>query len=115
MAKMHPPSLLAFQAEAVELARTSSKGMLRLERELGSSEQLRRGWQKHANVDARVACPRADNGERHSIATLCTLTTVLPPTTQVGVVLTISFLRLGGEPRTGISHASMQREAATSG
>ena len=52
MAKTHPPYPPAFRAEAVELARTSDKGIPRLAADLGISEQALRGWIKRADVDA---------------------------------------------------------------
>ncbi len=52
MAKTHAPYLPAFRAEAVELARTSGKGIPQLAQDLGISEQALRGWIKRADVDA---------------------------------------------------------------
>ena len=52
MAKTHPPYPPAFRAEAVELARTSGKGIPQLADELGVSEQALRGWMKRTDVDA---------------------------------------------------------------
>jgi transposase-like protein len=52
MARTHPPYLPAFRAEAVELARTSGKGVPELARDLGISEQALRGWIKRAEIDA---------------------------------------------------------------
>ncbi len=52
MAKTHPPYPPAFRAEAVELARTSDKGIPQLARDLGVSEQALRGWIKRAQIDA---------------------------------------------------------------
>ena len=52
MATTHPPYPPAFRAEAVELARTSGKGIPQLARDLGISEQALRGWLKRADVDA---------------------------------------------------------------
>jgi transposase len=52
MAKTHAPYPPAFRAEAVELARTSGKGLPQLARDLGISEQALRGWMKRADVDA---------------------------------------------------------------
>ena len=52
MAKTHPPYPPAFRAEAVELARTSGKGIPALARDLGVSEQALRGWLKRADLDA---------------------------------------------------------------
>ena len=52
MAKTHPPYPPAFRAEAVELARTSGKGIPQLAHGLGISEQALRGWMKRADVDA---------------------------------------------------------------
>ncbi len=52
MAKTHPAYPPAFRAEAVELARTSGKGVPQLAQELGISEQALRGWMKRADVDA---------------------------------------------------------------
>ena len=52
MARTHPPYPPAFRAEAVELARTSGKGIPQLAHELGIAEQALRGWVKRADVDA---------------------------------------------------------------
>ena len=52
MARTHPPYPPAFRAEAVELARTSGKGIPQLAHELGISEQALRGWMKRADIDA---------------------------------------------------------------
>ena len=52
MARTHPPYPPAFRAEAVELARTSGKGIPQLAQDLGISEQALRGWMKRADVDA---------------------------------------------------------------
>jgi transposase-like protein len=52
MARTHPPYPPAFRAEAVELARTSGKGIPQLAADLGISEQALRGWMKRADVDA---------------------------------------------------------------
>lgn len=52
MAKTHPPYPPAFRAEAVELARTSGKGIPQLAHDLGISEQALRGWIKRAEADA---------------------------------------------------------------
>ncbi len=52
MAKTHAPYPPAFRAEAVELARTSGKGIPQLAQDLGVSEQALRGWIKRAAVDA---------------------------------------------------------------
>ncbi len=52
MARTHPPYPPAFRAEAVELARTSGKGIPQLAADLGVSEQALRGWIKRAAVDA---------------------------------------------------------------
>ncbi len=52
MARTHPPYPPAFRAEAVELARTSGKGVPELARDLGISEQALRGWMKRAEIDA---------------------------------------------------------------
>ncbi len=52
MARTHPPYPPAFRAEAVELARTSGKGVPQLAQDLGISEQALRGWIKRAEVDA---------------------------------------------------------------
>ena len=52
MAKTHPPYPPAFRAEAVELARTSGKGIPQLADELGVSEQALRGWLKRSDIDA---------------------------------------------------------------
>ena len=43
MAKTHPPYPPTFRAEAVELARTSGKGLPQLAADLGISEQALRG------------------------------------------------------------------------
>jgi len=51
-ARTHPPYPPAFRAEAVELARTSGKGVPALARDLGVSEQALRGWIKRAAIDA---------------------------------------------------------------
>ncbi len=53
MAKTHPPYPPAFRAEAVELARTSGKGIPQLAQDLGVSEQALRGWMKRTDIDAR--------------------------------------------------------------
>ena len=52
MARTHPPYPPTFRAEAVELARTSGKGIPQLAQELGISEQALRGWMKRADIDA---------------------------------------------------------------
>ena len=52
MARTHPPYPPAFRAEAVELARTSGKGIPELADDLGISEQALRGWMKRADIDA---------------------------------------------------------------
>ena len=52
MGKTHPPYPPAFRAEAVELARTSGKGIPQLAHDLGVSEQALRGWMKRADIDA---------------------------------------------------------------
>jgi transposase len=52
MARTHPPYPPAFRAEAVELARTSGKGIPQLAADLGISEQALRGWIKRAEIDA---------------------------------------------------------------
>ena len=52
MARTHPPYPPAFRAEAVELARTSGKGLPQLAADLGISEQALRGWMKRADIDA---------------------------------------------------------------
>ncbi len=52
MAKTHPPYPPAFRGEAVELARTSGKGIPQLAQNLGISEQALRGWMKRADSDA---------------------------------------------------------------
>lgn len=52
MAKTHPPYPSAFRAEAVELARTSGKGIPQLAQDLGVSEQALRGWLKRTDIDA---------------------------------------------------------------
>jgi len=52
MAKTHPPYPSAFRVEAVELARTSGKGIPQLAQDLGISEQALRGWIKRADIDA---------------------------------------------------------------
>ena len=52
MAKTHAPYPTTFRAEAVELARTSGKGIPELARDLGVSEQALRGWIKRSEVDA---------------------------------------------------------------
>ena len=52
MAKTHPPYPPAFRAEAVELARTSGKGIPQLAHGLGISEQALRGWMKRTDIDA---------------------------------------------------------------
>ena len=49
VAKTHPPYPSAFRAEAVGLARTSGKGVPQLARDLGISEQARRGGIKRAD------------------------------------------------------------------
>ena len=51
MAKTHAPYPPAFRAEAVELARTSGKGIPQLAHDLGISEQALRGWMKRADID----------------------------------------------------------------
>ena len=51
MAKTHPPYPSAFRAEAVELARTSDKGIPQLAADLGVSEQALRGLIKRAAID----------------------------------------------------------------
>ena len=52
MAKTHPPYPPAFRVAAVELARTSGKGIPQLAQDLGLSEQALRGWMKRAEIDA---------------------------------------------------------------
>ncbi len=52
MAKTHPPYAPAFRAEAVELARSSGRGIPQLAQDLGISEQALRGWMKRADIDA---------------------------------------------------------------
>ena len=52
MPKSHPPYLPQFRAEAVELARTSSKSIPQLARDLGISDQALRDWLKQADSDA---------------------------------------------------------------
>ncbi len=52
MAKTHPTYPLAFRAEAVELARTSGKGIPQFADELAISGQALRRWLKHDDVDA---------------------------------------------------------------
>ena len=52
MAKTHPPYPSAFRAEAVELARTSGKGIPQLAQDLGVAEQALRGWLKRTDIDA---------------------------------------------------------------
>ena len=52
MARTHPPYPPAFRVEAVELARTSGKGIPQLAHELGISEQALRGWMKRTDIDA---------------------------------------------------------------
>ena len=52
MAKTHAPYPPAFRAEAIELARTSGKGVPQLAQDLGVSEQALRGWIKRADIDA---------------------------------------------------------------
>jgi len=52
MARTHLPYPPAFRAEAVELARTSGKGIPQLAQYLGISEQALRGWLKRADIDA---------------------------------------------------------------
>ena len=52
VAKTHPADPPAFRAEAVELARSSGKGVPQLARDLGVSEQALRGWIKRAEADA---------------------------------------------------------------
>ncbi len=51
MARTHPPYPPAFRAEAVELARTSGKGIPQLAQALGISEQALRGWMKRSDID----------------------------------------------------------------
>jgi transposase-like protein len=52
VAKTHPAYPSAFRAEAVELARTSGKGVPQLARDLGISERALRGWIKRAEAAA---------------------------------------------------------------
>ena len=52
MAKTHPPYPPAFRAEAVELARTSGKGIPQRADDLRIAEQALRGWLKRADSDA---------------------------------------------------------------
>ncbi len=59
MARTHPPYPPAFRAEAVELARTSDKGIPQLAADLGISEQALRGWIKRADIDAGHGQPSA--------------------------------------------------------
>jgi transposase-like protein len=59
VAKTQPAYPSAFRAEAVELARTSGKGVPQLARDLGISEQALRGWIKRAAIDAGRGQPGA--------------------------------------------------------
>jgi len=52
MARTHPPYPPAFRAEAVELARTSGRGIPLLAQDLGTSEHAQRGWMECADIDA---------------------------------------------------------------
>ncbi len=52
MAKTPPPYPPAFQAEAVDVARTSGKGIPQLADDLGIAAQALRGWLKRADIDA---------------------------------------------------------------
>ena len=71
MAKTHPPYPPAFRAEAVELARTSGKGIPQLAGDLGISEQALRGWMKRADSDAgRGSAGELTTGEREELRRL---------------------------------------------
>ena len=71
MATTHPPYPPAFRAEAVELVRTSGKGIPRLASELGVSEQALRGWVKRAEADAGRGQPGAlTSAEREELRRL---------------------------------------------
>jgi transposase len=59
MATTHPPYPPAFRDEAVELVRTSGKGIPQVARDLGVSEQALRGWLKRAEIDAGRGQPGA--------------------------------------------------------
>ena len=68
MAKTHVPYPPAFRAEAVELARTSGKGIPQLASDLGISEQALRGWMKRADIDAGRGQPGdLTTGEREEL------------------------------------------------
>ncbi len=71
MAKTHPPYPPAFRAEAVDLARTSGKGIPQLAQDLGVSEQALRGWMKRADIDAGRGQPgELTTGEREELRRL---------------------------------------------
>ncbi len=71
MAKTHPPYPPAFRAEAVELARSSGKGIPQLAQDLGISEQALRGWMKRADSDAGRGQPgELTTGEREELRRL---------------------------------------------
>ena len=57
MAKTHSIYPPTFRAEAVELARTSGKGIPHLAHDLGISEQALRGWMKRADIDGGYGQP----------------------------------------------------------
>lgn len=54
MASTRPRYPASFRAEAVELARTSSKGLGVLARELGLADQTLRNWLHQAAVEAAM-------------------------------------------------------------
>ena len=71
MAKTHPPYPPAFRAEAVELARSSGRGIPQLAQDLGISEQALRGWMKRADLDAGRGQPgELTTGEREELRRL---------------------------------------------
>ncbi len=71
MAKTHPPYPPAFRAEAVELARSSGRGIPQLAQALGISEQALRGWMKRADIDAGRGQPgELTTGEREELRRL---------------------------------------------
>ncbi len=71
MAKTHPPYPPAFRAEAVELARSSGRGIPQLAQALGIAEQALRGWMKRADIDAGRGQPgELTTGEREELRRL---------------------------------------------
>ena len=84
MAKTHPPYPPAFRGEAVELARTSGKGIPQLAQDLGISEQALRGWLKRADSDAGRGQPGdLTSAERDELRRLRRENQVLRPEREI--------------------------------